>query len=1301
MSVSTPLRARHVRRWSVSALIAALLICLPFALSDEHANSQTPAQAEVWPEIQLRIAWGGGEPRRWRGRISVSRGQIIQKRLLGIESDEPGAIWQHGAALAIEQPRPRTYDGVDATVRAPLDATLMIDLNGSPGGGENRTPVVQIPLREMVANYYNGQLDELGNRLLVRRESGDILRVELDQPAQIFESGSTIRARLQPYLLPAAAGSQIQVRISVTPAREGDELWSERRTITLDAAGTAAAFPVEFDAPVEEGAYDLHVEALQSGFGARLGLKQTIAERRLQFLVLGQQVSLSSARPEVAWTELSSFELAKEDWWFNLARWPLAGGSLQPQSSGHRTTVTFPMQSGNETLTSLELSTEDSVCWESVPLKLDDPGKPHIVEVEYPADAPQILGISIMEPNAAGRLVPIGLDSGVYTPQSNVLAQSGKIAVHRLVFWPRTERPLLLITNQSTRHPCYFGKIRLLSGPDHLPADLLRSESPLQARRQWLAYFEKPLLSENFGATEFIDEWSGRSLDDWKTFHQAVTRLGEYLSYRGNTGAIITVATDGSALFPSKTLTPTPRFDTGAFFDASPDPHPKDVMELLLREFDRRELKMIPALDFASRIPDLEQLARGGDPSTASLFWIGGKGRWLPDSHPPDRGRAPYYNILDPRVQEAMLSIILETARRAARHPSFDGLAIRLGADGYAQLPGADWGFDDLTVARFERETGIDLAAGTGPDRFIRRKEVLLSRHLSVWLAWRADQLRSFYRRAAAQLRQIRPDAVLYLLGTGVLAKPSTRSRFHPLSTEPHALARTLLEAGIGPDLISGGQGVEFVEPRRVRPVDALAFDEISAADQFLATSSLPKFDEVFRGSKSSVFFHPPHEFRLASFERTRPFEETSAWIVSQTSPSGAWNRQRFAHALAVRDLHTFIDGGWMLPMGQDQELRKMMSVYLRLPDGPFETFAPESTQPVVIRKMKVDDRICCYLVNDSPWRAEVRVRIRSSSDVRAQTIGDVPRSQPIDSQGDEPWMVMELAPYELKGVWLWGAELQIDSAEVELPDAAARVEQRLAKLREGLNRLGGQQPEQLLLDNGDFESFYPNGVPFGWYSSAGSTVTQLQGSQLVREGESATILRSNSGQAYLASEPFPAPKAGRLAVSAWLKIPHKARPPSTRIAIVGEIDGRTYYRYAPVQASEHSAALSNQWRQFVFHVQDLPTTGLTNLRVQFDLMEPGEVAIDDVEVYDNLFDTRELMQISALLTRAKISKEKREWNDCLQMLNGYWPRFLDNHAPLGTAQVAGFVQSSDGEDDADERSGILDQVLPEWIKWR
>ena len=98
-------------------------------------------------------------------------------------------------------------------------------------------------------------------------------------------------------------------------------------------------------------------------------------------------------------------------------------------------------------------------------------GQPHIVEVEYPSDVPQTIGLSIVDPNAAGAVVPMGLDSGVYVPDE-AAADKPRLAVHRLVFWPRTKNPLLLITNRREGTPAVYGKIRVLAGRATCPRRL-------------------------------------------------------------------------------------------------------------------------------------------------------------------------------------------------------------------------------------------------------------------------------------------------------------------------------------------------------------------------------------------------------------------------------------------------------------------------------------------------------------------------------------------------------------------------------------------------------------------------------------------------------------------------------------------------------------------------------------------------------------------------------------------------------------------------------------------------------------
>ena len=98
---------------------------------------------------------------------------------------------------------------------------------------------------------------------------------------------------------------------------------------------------------------------------------------------------------------------------------------------------------------------------------------------------------------------------------------------------------------------------------------------------------------------------------------------------------------------------------------------PKDVLEMLLRMMDRENLQLIPSIEFAAPLPALEAIRRRGGPDAQGLEWIGADGGTWCQTCSTRRGLAPYYNTLDPRVQEAMLAAVRELAQRTPATPAF------------------------------------------------------------------------------------------------------------------------------------------------------------------------------------------------------------------------------------------------------------------------------------------------------------------------------------------------------------------------------------------------------------------------------------------------------------------------------------------------------------------------------------------------------------------------------------------------------------------------------------------------------
>jgi hypothetical protein len=138
---------------------------------------------------------------------------------------------------------------------------------------------------------------------------------------------------------------------------------------------------------------------------------------------------------------------------------------------------------------------------------------------------------------------------------------------------------------------------------------------------------------------------------------------------------------------------------------------------------------------------------------------------------------------------------------------------------------------------------------------------------------------------------------------------------------------------------------------------------------------------------------------------------------------------------------------------------------------------------------------------------------------------------------------------------------------------------------------------------------------------------------------------------------------------------------------------------------------IGGEWEQFIFQVDDLPFSGLSPLRVRFDLMGQGEVWIDDVQLYNLAFSKPEIVELSKLITLADIKLQNAQLGDCVRLLEGYWPRFLDENVPLpaavqSSAELAKKTSKPPAETapaEKQERTGLMDRVkslIPESLRF-
>ncbi|MBX7165455.1 MAG: family 10 glycosylhydrolase [Pirellulales bacterium] len=1244
------------------------------------AIAQTAALAQDASALRVRVQWNSPIAQAWQGSIGLSTGEVLEATLLGTEVDAPGSIWVADGRLQIASLSPRAADGVDLALQAPYDAELLLQLRTG-----SIDPLAQ-PLRVRLSDVLAGQqvlpLDDQGGSLAIRRTPGDMLRLDTTSDALVFAPSETWNVTVRPHALPAAFGNKVRLALRLSPAGATTALWEHEEDSQLDAAQQFAPLSIAVPLPADEGVYELHVEARGLGLRSRLTLRPPVVERVAQLVVVDSRPP-EQPNDNTPWRTVFELNPAVNRWWERLTALPLLPGQRPgPLGSGS----VSPWEHSLGTFVQLgPHGREPDASWEAYTLSIERPGLPHVLEIEYPSDVPQTTGVSLIESNAAGAVSPIGVDSGFFVADDAVESEP-HLATHRVVFWPRTKTPMVLLTNRREGGRAVYGKIRVLAGPRWLP----RREPPgsTTGGRVLALDLDRPLWAKNFGAAETLDRASGRSLMDWRTFYDGGRHLIDYLHAGGHNAVWLGVLADGSTIYPSTVVEPTPRYDNGVLFDDARDPHRKDVLELLLRLFDREGLQLVPTLHFTSPLPTLEALRRPGDSARTGVEPIGRDGRAWTAIYPPQRGQAPYYNLLHPEVQNAILAACREVIARGTVHPAMTGLAIDLSADGYALLPGTDWCLDDATMERFSRATGLSVP-GQGPQRFGDRAEFVRT-HADAWITWRAEQVTTFYRRLADELRAVRPTARLYLLTPRTFDGPEVRRQLQPSLPRRVAAEDLLSGLGIDAELLRQVPGLVLVRSDRLTPSDAPA---TRAVDYDLAQSG--PLDQLCAATDTNarLFYHEPQRLRLTDFDTRAPFKGSMTWLVSQLSPSEAYNRQRFTHALARGDVQTICDGGWLAPLGQEAAIAGLAQVYRRLPAQRFEP-VESARQPVTVRRLVDGQRTLVYLVNDSPWKARVDLAVVAPPGCIVASL-DPQRAWPaLQRTGETAGLSLELEPFDLAGAEFAAPNVTFNVARVTLPDnVRPTLEARIRDLGDRAAAVGLQAPWDVLI-NSDFEVAGEAGALAGWQLVPATALAAEQDDNVPYAGGRSLRLSSTGPAGRLISDVLPAPETGRLSVSVWLRVDDASRQPPLRLALEGQLNSRDYYRYAPLGAGTQVSKLGTTWAQFLFQINDLPLVGLSDLRLRFDLLGPGAVSIDKVELYDLWLTDAERVELSKLITTAQLRLEAEQYSDCLRLVEGYWPRLLQSRVSLNHPET---VQAAEPAPLPREASRPSPPAAPTW----
>jgi hypothetical protein len=295
----------------------------------------------------------------------------------------------------------------------------------------------------------------------------------------------------------------------------------------------------------------------------------------------------------------------------------------------------------------------------------------------------------------------------------------------------------------------------------------------------------------------------------------------------------------------------------------------------------------------------------------------------------------------------------------------------------------------------------------------------------------------------------------------------------------------------------------------------------------------------------------------------------------------------------------------------------------------------------------------------------------------------------------------VRLDPYDLVAASFPAPRVRFSEPRVQFPpNAAVDLTRRVHDLGTRLRQLTNP-PSWNMLANPGFEQPAKAGQIPGWLMTRqqGVAVEVIAGAAAV--GRQSVSITSEGPVASLVSEWFDVPRTGRLAIVFASRIEDKENQPPLWVGIEtrepgGDDPSQRFQKWMSLGAPPAVVPLNDRWGKFIVPFDSIGSATGSEIRIRFDLMAPGRVHVDDVQLFHLRFSPNEQVALTRIVALASALLREERLADCARLLDGYWPRFLFNHVPPGgglAAQRDGHQQHPEAARDKPESPGVLDRL--------
>ncbi|MBN2641726.1 MAG: hypothetical protein JXR78_08745, partial [Victivallales bacterium] len=617
---------------------------------------------------------------------------------------------------------------------------------------------------------------------------------------------------------------------------------------------------------------------------------------------------------------------------------------------------------------------------------INNPGKPHWLEIEYPDDKPRVFFIAIDQKldNYGWKdnkytqtyvLDSIGVANGINNPVT------GKFAKKRLLFWPDSKQCMVACLGYKT-YPGTMGpamkSIRIYENDGELPKLAINAPDgmPQRAIGNWNEDPGMPMgcWFNRYKANE------GPSFSFW---HEKLKRRIEYIRFMGQNQTIFQVFTyegDRTGLYPgilpfgTNVLMPGWMCLAAVMFEREQIPFYIQFNDL------HAGVSQMVGLDKCSK-DNFEAAAKGIDAiemMTSDGTFVYSKNSSISSVN---------LNFLCPTVREAHLKRIRFYRDQFDRYDAFKGISywINMGL----HFKNEKTGYGDYTISLFEKESGIKIPVNDkGMSRYGKRYKYLISdRNLwNKWINWRCAKVKEFLLALTKELNAGRHKALKIILP---LKTNTSETQFIQNNIADYP-KRIDIDAGfkeMGIDVASLSSEPSLIIEPVSAPNYALLYKkgEKQNLDAFWYSKN---FAQCLLDNKFPAMMLSRH----ANMEvyRVDPVIKKYWWPRGYWGNNGGWHcfstalpdnkylPQTLAWSLANGDLRHIDHGWWGSPEnGSHERFQKFYQAYRSIPAMNFKVVSGIN-DPVMIRQYKGKSN-WFYMVNMQYYKSRVKITFDSN----------------------------------------------------------------------------------------------------------------------------------------------------------------------------------------------------------------------------------------------------------------------------------------------------------------------------------